>query len=509
MMNLAADYFSRVVARIPRRGLLLATVLLPSLLAIALTPFLKGASIFDFIPNSSDEIIYWREINSFVEYGFSGGQYSTNEYPADFTASPFGSHGPAFIGVYGLIGKLFGWQANSAVWIHLILVPLSILLMVRVARPDVRKQLVLLALLLLWWPLQIYIPTNMQEVLHMCMALVLGALFHRYIQLRQCSDGIWIAVLLLILIPIRLTWAFLFFPLAFLYFENHPMKAVVFALFSVAVFSLAGTLFVRHFYSPYPWFSSTILELLLSDWRIGLGELAQHFVLNVGLYFQSNGLALTVLLRYQLLLVFLVALVWLGHGLRSRQVLGASLFHVANLGAIILFVLLFYDILDTRDYRMFVPPLLLSAVVLVFQNKFGLVSVLILSNLALTGTFVEQYRPNHQYDPRILQEVDQRINPELVFDLDANRWCNTIAVAKYGSYPLIGYGLTAVPAGFGITTILDWAEFIERPLQSKYVWVDSEYEQPNYGSPVRRLNLQLLARSAHGDLYENPHAPCD
>lgn len=484
-------------------------VCLPSLVALALPGLLHQESIFDFLPNSSDEIIYWREISSFVNHGFGSGQYSTNEYPAAFAKSPFGSHGPAFIVLYGLIGKLFGWQGNSAVWIHLILAPLSIWQAIRIARPDTRQQLMLLALLLTWWPLQLYIPTNMQEVFHMCMAVVLAAMFHRYIKLRRSSDGVWIAIMLLLLIPLRLTWAFLFFPLVFLAFEARPLKALGLGLVITAILSLVGVLFIRHFYSPYPWFSSRILELLLSNWQAGLRELIQHFLLNIGLYFRSNGLVLTVLLRYQLFVALLAAAASLGITLRSRQPIGSSLFHVANLGAVVLFVLLFYDILDTRDYRMFLPPLLLSAVLFIFQNRLCLAGVLIVSNLVFAGAFFEYYQPDFTYDTRLLRQVEQRINPELVFDPEANRWCNTIAVAKYGSDPLIGYGLTVVPAGFGITTILDWAEFIDRPLQSKYVWLDSDYEQPNYGNPVRRLDLQLLAESEHGDLYENPHSPCD
>ncbi|MCL5428564.1 MAG: hypothetical protein M1347_02015 [Chloroflexi bacterium] len=62
------------------------------------------------MPNSSDEIIYWREIKTFSEYGFGGGQYSTDERPALFSASPFGSHGPAFAMLFGSLGRMVGWR---------------------------------------------------------------------------------------------------------------------------------------------------------------------------------------------------------------------------------------------------------------------------------------------------------------------------------------------------------------------------------------------------------------
>ncbi|MCW5875011.1 MAG: hypothetical protein KIS88_10240 [Anaerolineales bacterium] len=504
-----------VSQKIPRRAWLLAVVLLPSLLAVALPPLFHGKPITAFLPNSSDEIIYWREIKTFVEVGFGGGQYSTNEYPAQFAPSTFGSHGPAFVMLYGAIGKLFGWQGNSVIFLHLVLVPLGTLLALRLAQPTAKQVVLLLGLLLTWWPLQLYISTNMQEVLHMVMALVLAALFYRYLERCHPADGLWIAALLLLLIPMRIAWAFCIFPLVFLAFERRPVRALVFALLAAGAASLIGVLIVRYFYSPYPWFSTEILELLQSNWRAGLRELGLHFAKNLGLYFRPGSLALTALLRLQLFVLLCMAAAWLWRSVRAKRPLqlGASLFHVANLGAVLLFVLLFYDILDTRDYRMFIPPLLLSAVVLVFQNRLTAVSLLVLSNLLAVGAFVGYYgrspAPHFEYDLELLQEVEERINPMLEFAPGANRWCNTIAVGKYGAYPIIGYPLTQVPHGFGITTILEWSEFVERPLLSKYVWLDSEYEEPNYGNPVRRLNLSLLARSRLGDLYLNPHAPCD
>jgi hypothetical protein len=65
------------------------------------------------------------------------------------------------------MGKLFGWQENSAIFIHLLLVPLVLYAAVKLAAPDRKQILVLAALLATWRPLQLYIPSNMQEVLHM------------------------------------------------------------------------------------------------------------------------------------------------------------------------------------------------------------------------------------------------------------------------------------------------------------------------------------------------------
>jgi hypothetical protein len=90
------EHASQIASKLDRRFLLVTLLVLPVLLAVIFPLAFFGKSIFTFVPNSSDEIIYWREIKTFTDHGFSGGQYSTNEMPAGFAASPFGSHGPAF-----------------------------------------------------------------------------------------------------------------------------------------------------------------------------------------------------------------------------------------------------------------------------------------------------------------------------------------------------------------------------------------------------------------------------
>src|SRR3989304_8870903 len=119
-----------------QRTWLVILVLLPSVIAFLLPLLFFGKTIFAFVPNSSDEIIYWREINTFVDYGFGGGQYSTDELRAKFAGSPFGSHGPAFAVLYGSLGKLFGWGENSAIFIHLLLVPIALFLAAKIVTPN-------------------------------------------------------------------------------------------------------------------------------------------------------------------------------------------------------------------------------------------------------------------------------------------------------------------------------------------------------------------------------------
>lgn len=514
-MNSLDGLVTRLANKLSLRGLQAAAILLPALLALLLPPLVFGTSLFSFVPNSSDEIIYWREIKTFTDVGFNGGQYSTNEEPAAFAPSPFGSHGPAFTILYGLWGKVLGWEPASAVVIHLLLLPLATLAAIKIAQPDKKQLLVLTLLLVCWWPLQLYMSSNMQEVLHMLIGLVSAALFYQLLQGKRPSPVFAIAGLLVFGLLFRLTWAFLFFPLILFAYKKRTWQSWLVAAAGSGLAALAGVLFVRYFYSPYPWFSNQWLEVLAASPRTAASQLAAHFFESVqALVWPEQNIFVVNAVRYLMLALMIIGLVWL---LRSRQKSSAQvsepLFHLINLGSVLLFVLLFYDVLDTRDFRMYIAPLLLSGALLVFTQRWKFVYGLILLNLILFVPFVSYYaenrQPNFNYDPAVLAEVSEAINPVLQFDANADRWCKTISISKYGRFNPLAYPLTAIPGGFGISTILDWKDFRERPMmQARYVWLDPEYSVPGFGYPANQFDLVELVSTSIGTLYENPAANC-
>jgi hypothetical protein len=162
---------------------------------------------------------------------------------------------------------------------------------------------------------------------------------------------------------------------------------------------------------------------------------------------------------------------------------------------------------------MYIAPLLLSGALLVFTRRWKFAYGLILFNVILFGPFVSYYaenrQPNFHYDPALLAEVNDVINPVLQFDANAERWCKTISISKYGRFNPLAYPLTAIPGGFGISTILDWKDFRDRPtMLARYVWLDSEYSVPGFGYPANQFDLVELVSTSIGTLYENPAANC-
>jgi hypothetical protein len=124
-------------------------------------------------------------------------------------------------------------------------------------------------------------------------------------------------------------------------------------------------------------------------------------------------------------------------------------------------------------------------------------------------TYYPAYRNvNFNYDPDILLETSESINPMIHFEPLGNRWCNTISVSKYGEFNAFSYPLTVVDSGFGTTTILEWKQFLDRPLQAKFVILDPEYNEPGFGYPVNHFDLIEIASTPIGTLFLNPRSSC-
>jgi hypothetical protein len=514
-MNLLEDLDSRIqqfANRLDTTWLKLAVILVPILIAFLLPILFWGKTVFAFVPNSSDEVTYWREIHSFVDHSFNSGQYSNDELIARFTASPFGVHGPAFAVTYGAIGKLIGWEKSTPVLINFALLALTTYAAIRIVRPNNTQLVMMLMLLATWWPLQLYLTSNMQEVLHSSAAILLAALCYRLMvdEKSRRTDLLYISLILIFLVPFRYIWAFLFFPAIMLLPAKPGLRSWIIAAVGTGLLLAAGAWFVFTFYSPSPWFWSGLLDTLSASKSAALSEFVDHFLESAGNFVSFSGLPLVIVLRYQVLGILIASAIWLYRNRRAQ--LTTLWFTLFNLGSVLAFVLFFYDVLDTRDYRMLIGPLLLSVLLLLFTQKMNFVYPIIAANIIASIFFFTYYptyrNENFNYDPSFLQEVESSINANLDFVPRANRWCNTISIGKYGHFNAFSYPLAVVDSGFGTTTILEWKQFEERPLQARYVIVDPEYSEPGFGSPVNHFDLVEISQTPIGTLYLNPRSGC-
>lgn len=162
----------------------------------------KGQSISQiYLPSSerNDELIYYKQVEAILNYGFPKGYFGFNESHA--LRLSFAAWSPVLMLPWVLWGLLFGWNLMSPILCNIFLLTMAMLIFGLLAKPD-WKQLGITALLFfLFQPFTWYMLCCMPEIF--CFSLLIifygGALAY----LRKESR--WLLGLLLVLAGL-LTW---------------------------------------------------------------------------------------------------------------------------------------------------------------------------------------------------------------------------------------------------------------------------------------------------------------
>jgi len=153
----------------------------------------------------NDEVGYFLQIKTFVTHGFNGGNFFLND---QLPASPihFGLHGPAFITIYGLLGRVVGWRNESAYVANLLIfLPSWFFLMSTVARDPARRVAVSLFALAHGY-FFLFLPSVMQESFHISVAMLMAGLWTIASERRSSAAWAGLFALTAVVMLVRYTW---------------------------------------------------------------------------------------------------------------------------------------------------------------------------------------------------------------------------------------------------------------------------------------------------------------
>ena len=291
-------------------------LLLPALSLTGLASVYLGQSLANFHPDTSDAIMYWHQIKTFVAVGFSGGYYTVGEEAAPASFTHFYAWGPWFIALYGLIGKVVGWNLWSPMLFDVAAVTLALLGAVLLIRPNSRQLVLMLLVLLTYWPLHLQLPRAMQEPFHYAVAIMLAGIFYRLLVHEGAVPHRLLGAALVMILGaglVRPTWAVLLLPLVTIVVEKRPHSRTtrgsrfrqVFCgwPFLTACAVVAGIfLLSRYVAAPYPTRVMSDVQLLLSSPVDGVQRLLAVTTAQGMTYLWPDGeQPLWTLLRYQAL----------------------------------------------------------------------------------------------------------------------------------------------------------------------------------------------------------------
>ena len=512
-----------------RSALIGLILLVPALSLTGLASVYLGQSLANFHPDMSDAIMYWHQIRTFAAVGFSGGYYTVGEEAAAASFTHFYAWGPWFIALYGLIGKAVGWSLWSPMLFDVAAVTLALLGAVLLIRPNSRQLVLVLLVLLTYWPLHLDLPRAIQEPFHYAVAILLAGIFYRLLVHEDAVPHRLLAAALVMILGaglVRPTWALLLLPLVTIVVEKRPhsrtprgsrFRQVFRGWPLLTACAVVAGIFLLHLYvaAPFPnRFNFDVQLLLRSPVAVLESLVAVTTVQGITYLWPDGEHPLWTLLRYQALgiVLWMTVLAFVhppGHdaeqGAPGRQPWHRAerLTHILNLGLIVLLVVMLFDVGSWRDYRVVAPHLLLSLLLLVACGRTRVVAMAVLAGLLVTPSFLAAYNDRV---PRQFTDEQARIDVfaaqtagTLVYQAQGDPWCNTILLPQRTAF--LPEAL-AIPAGIGLSFYFDNTSPGE--LKSRYVMVDDENRDTLTGA----FDLQFASTTAIGDLYRNAGISC-
>jgi hypothetical protein len=470
------------VARPTERGRRLALTLFvvgPAALVALLLATVCGGTILDCVPLWYDEVWYFNELSVFHTAGWDGGYTISHEWTAKLPAVHFGPHGPFFAAFYGTIARLTGLHLWTVPALNSAFVLLASMLWLACCRPTARQIWLAAAILTTFWPLVLYLPSSMQEGLHMAVAIGLAGLSTCLIR-RPASRALLAAALVVVVAAsqLRVTWAWVAVPL--LWVALRPRTARQWTGLAVVAALIVLPLYVEAMLVNAP-FNNFVHKVALraeTSKLAAVGMLFGHGFKSLLLYVApTRDTWLQVGLRYQVLLVAAAAALHLNRARREsfdddespRQAPTEMGFVLLNLLCVVGFVIALYDVSDWRDYRVVAPHLLLSLMVLVAsgarQWMTGYAVLAAMMGVLVVPQFAAFHQARCAVDPAEIAAFGEEGGDALEFRRGTSAWDNTLLIdVEHIESPL----LAGLPGGIGVSVVSNW-ERQTWPPQAKYL----------------------------------------
>lgn len=474
----------------------------PVIVTYCLVTFQLEKHVSDFVPQWSDGLYNWHQINTFREAGFNGGYYTLNEKNAPSSFFRFYCHGPVFPIIIGTLSLLIGWNFNSILFINLIWLMLSVALFIICLKPD-KLQLILLGLFIAtFWPIHIYMASTMRQVFFDGGLIIVATLFYVITKSTNISHKhlILLLVSIAILSLLKISNAILFVPLVFIGQKKYRYSfrgSILISLLVLFVFCMI-TYFI---YAPYQFrYSNTLQARFSQSFHEGAIYLILNIKQNMFRLFNYKNNPLWIVLRVQLLLSIFISCFFLWYKQRNKNDVQYWLIilfiSVGTLGGTIVLY-----ILDAwRDYRLFAPIVLMIALLFISHKKYILVSLIIIGNIICTPVFLKNYvklMQNAFPSTQIVESIhtfSDQISPVLAYDKYASAWDNTLLTSSTIAQRR---EIMGVPPGIGISWFGSPDQLED--IKSKYLLLDTN----NYLLLNKKMKLEFLVSTSIGDLYLN------
>jgi hypothetical protein len=489
---------------------ILAAIITPAIV-LAVIYGVWDAKLSGYLPIFwNDATGYWLWVRQFSHHGFNSGYNFANELMPAASFNRFGEGSPVFVYLYGLIGCVVGWTPQLPILINFGLITASVYIFSRARQFDSGQNLVVFIILLVSWPILLFLPTTSHETLNQAIAICMAGIFLATMQGKNIGNGKKIIFVLFVFFAslVRLSWVILFFPLLFFYFQGSLFRKILLSGVVGGTLSIAIVLTIGYLVPPI---NNSIFATLGGGNPSIFIAVMNHF-LGEFLDLVSPGHMTPALATIFIVMILLgYSILDLSKKAGKKQSIETLLrsqafFDFYNMATLLLAGITLY--LADGFYRVFFPPLMVSIFMQIAQRNYRFIKIMVIFSF-LFGPLMATYNNNLQgtkinYTNKMEEVSDSKpiLDRLVVFNETTNNpWCNTILI------PLKFYDgrLTALNPGIGISYIL-FHPLKTIPIQSNYLLLD----QDDYNELQEKYNLRAvqLASLPIGNLYQNLDSDC-
>lgn len=481
-----------------KRVLKAAVMALLPVLCCLVTCAVEGRSLGQiYLPASewNDELIYYKQVEGIVKYGYPYGYFGFNESHSQMFS--FAAWSPVLVWPWILWGLLFGWNLMSPVICNIVLMSIAVFLFVWFVKPTGKQMGILAVLFVTFTPFTRYMLSCMPEIICFSMVIVVLGLGISY--LERETKGKLIALFVLTAL---MTWmrpyllVFMLLPV-FFWIRRNKWWGV---LGSLAVFLVTGAVYIfikKNLSAEYflPLFKTDFIDAFRYNGLLGCIKHIVYQLLVKGKEFMAmavegyrSGLAAGAYFD-GFMLVLGILVIQCVHNYRKKQtnqliINGYLTVCFAGMWAALLVM---YKLIEGSKHLITFMAVGIFAISLMetkFYKKMIVCAAVFVYLYAVLGA-------NHPYDfaniyqeESLVADVEQWqavLEEELVLSVkeDTPNFDNVVIWTLYdymtedGTQVMTRWQpLYGVPAGFGINCC--YPEYVVNnfdTLQSKYVWV--------------------------------------
>ncbi len=462
----------------------LLVILIPAIMTILLLKFALNTDLFQHHPFWSDEVDYWTQINAFKQVGFASGNFTVNELTSNSSFSHYGTHGPIYPMLMGLLARVFGWKEFSGPLYNLAFLCSAMLGFLVIAKPSLKQCLFLGLIQFFNFMVLLYIPTSMQDSLHFSIAILYSGLFIRLFIYKDNRLGIYISLLALVFFAalLRILWVLAAFPVLFQLFthKKYSNKQFWLSVLCMVSFGLISALLYMDWTSPFT--AGSVYQLqnarsLAEIWNL-LTVILQRNISGLFSLDPISGLPVKTdaFMRYS----YLVLMVILVIVARKEKRVFFSLSYL--MASSLLITLLIYQISNFRILSVFS---LIALMVLVFTSESRLIKNVMILYVIAGLLSREQFVKDYQVvigplfgDTRSTAGQSVEIGLDMVKYIDnPNPWCNSILTTRIYKPEFV-----VLRAGIGTNVIVSADETFPE-IKSHYLLVSQDFlDRHNLGS---------------------------